>query len=99
MQNPAARNPFFAGLQNQIIQAAIQRQKQAEEEQKARLQQIHPAFRPTLPMFPFGQPVGFYTLLTKLNFMFSNQAQDYHRLIPDSKRPEQFCPIRHVCEQ
>ena len=50
-------NPFFAGLQNQIIQAAIQRQKQVEEEQKARLHQMHPAFRPNLPMFPFGQQV------------------------------------------
>ena len=57
--NPGA-NPFFAGLQNQIIQAAIQRQKQVEEEQKARLQQIHPAFRPNLPMFPFGQAVSLF---------------------------------------
>ena len=47
---------LFAGLQNQILQAAIQRQK-LEEEQK---RMIHPAFRQPIPnplsahLFPFG---------------------------------------------
>ena len=49
-------NSLFAGLQNQILQAAIQRQK-LEEEQK---RMIHPAFRQPIPnplsahLFPFG---------------------------------------------
>ena len=58
LQTPPT-NPFIAGLQNQLLQAALQRQK-LEEEQK-RINQIHPAFRPTmtnLPIFPFG-PVSY----------------------------------------
>ena len=81
--NPGA-NPFFAGLQNQIIQAAIQRQKQVEEEQKARLQQIHPAFRPNLPMFPFGQAVSLF-------ISYSNPSR---RLEPRSARTSRIATTK-----
>ena len=53
--NNQPTNPFIAGLQNQILQAALQRQKM-EDDQK-RINQIHPAFRPPMPnlsIFPFG---------------------------------------------
>ena len=65
---------LFAGLQNQILQAAIQRQK-LEEEQK---RMIHPAFRQPIPnplsahLFPFGHVSTTY---------FNSQVKHHIRVI------------------
>ena len=71
----APTNPFIAGLQNQILQAALQRQK-LEDDQK-RLNHIHPAFRPAMPnlsIFPFGPVSHWYESSVLFNFIQNSQG-------------------------
>jgi hypothetical protein len=74
------QNHLFSGIQGQILNAAIQRRKQVEEEQKRVLQQtnpihgINPAFRQTTQQPGLGQILAFPNVSFFQKFKISNRS-------------------------
>ena len=93
LQNSTLQANLLSGIQGQILQAALQRRKQEEEQKRSLLpnplhpQGLNPAFRPNVPLTGLNQLMNFPSV-RKFDLKILTDTGEDLKLVHRQKRPK-----------